>query len=438
MNKIHKILISMLVVFSLLPFSSVSAETSVNSKEADTLISELIYYYGEGARTDVLRTLDLMKENYSEKYTIWNSVIHYWDWVENEMEENLAVAPDGLPQDNSHAFIVLGFALKSDGTMKDELIGRLEVALNSAEKYPDSYILVTGGVEKNGWTEGDRMHDWLVDHGISEDRIIVENESSNTAENAANSFDILYNDYDIKTVSLITSQYHLKRGSILYYTMSLLKAEELGVEPIAFLGEGNAGWFREDKTEEPMSLKANSMYSIADVERSENLPFSKLENLSIEGYLEYYLDEKLNLKVYAQYDNGYLRDVTELADITGYDSNIAGDQELEISYEENGKLINKNVTVTVLEGTLSVASMQEMVEILQNKAEFSDAEAARALHIHLAAVKRFEETEQTEKVLKHLHGFQNLLEYQQNEGLISDYAYDLLRRDTEYLIEAAS
>ncbi|MBT2218607.1 hypothetical protein KK120_22795 [Virgibacillus dakarensis] len=245
----------------------------------------------------------------------------------------------------------------------------------------------------------------------------------------------MYNDYDIKTVSLITSQYHLKRGSILYYTMSLLKAEELGVEPIAFLGEGNAGWFREDKTEEPMSLKANSMYSIADVERSENLPFSKLENLNIEGYLEYYLNEKLNLKVYAQYDNGYLRDVTKLADITGYDPNTAGDQQLEISYEENGKLINKNVTVTVLEETPSVASMQELVESLQDKGEFSDADAARALDIHLVAVKRFEETEQTEKVLKHLHGFQNLLEYQQNEGLISDYAYDLLRRDTEYLIE---
>src|SRR5699024_5873417 len=138
-------------------------------------------------------------------------------------------------------FVVLGFALNDDGTMRDELIGRLEVALRSAEKYPDSYVLVTGGVEKNGWTEGDRMHDWLVDHGLSEDRIIVENESSTTVENAANSFEILYNDYNIDSFSMITSQYHLKRGSISYYKMSQLKAKELGVSTIDIIGEGNAG-----------------------------------------------------------------------------------------------------------------------------------------------------------------------------------------------------
>src|SRR5699024_9003394 len=163
--------------------------------------------------------------------------------------------PDGLPKDDTHAFIVLGYALKENGEMEDELIGRLKVALNSAEKYPNSYVLVTGGVEKNGWTEGDRMKDWLdanglsedriiiedeikgrlkvainnadkytnsyvlvtggvekngwtegdrmkdwlVANGLSEDRIIVENESSKTVENAAFSYDILYNDYNIET-----------------------------------------------------------------------------------------------------------------------------------------------------------------------------------------------------------------------------------------------
>lgn len=39
--------------------------------------------------------------------------------------------------------------------MQPELVGRLETALASAQKYPNSYILVTGGVKKNGWTEGD-------------------------------------------------------------------------------------------------------------------------------------------------------------------------------------------------------------------------------------------------------------------------------------------
>lgn len=119
--------------------------------------------------------------------------------------------------------------------MQPELVGRLETALASAQKYPNSYILVTGGVKKNGWTEGDRMHDWLVEHGVADNRILVENKSANTAQNAEFSFDILYNHPTIKSISMITSQYHLKRGTILYYAESLIRARELGKTPIKLM-----------------------------------------------------------------------------------------------------------------------------------------------------------------------------------------------------------
>ena len=433
MKKFHMMFISTLLIIGFLSFSTVSAESHNTQESLDERISELIYYYGEEARTDVLRTLDLMEEEFPEDYKIWNSVIEQWDWIENEMEENLNVAPDGLPEDNTHVFVVLGFALDSNGEMEDELIGRLEVALNSAEKYPNAYVLVTGGVEKNGWTEGDRMHDWLVDHGLSEDRIIVENESSNTVENASNSFEILYNQYDdIDSFSMITSQYHLKRSSIFYYTMSQLKAKELEKSPIEFLGEGNAGWYREDKIEEPLSLKIRGMYQIAGVEQSKDLPISQLEELKIEGGLEYILHEKLSINVYARYDNGYQRDVTELSEITGFDSTIIGDQELTIHYEENGKTIDKNINVSVEAPSLD--SMQQQVKNLQDDGEFTK-DVARSLEVHLTALKRYEETEQREKLLKHLNGFQNLLEYYRDKELISDYAYDFLMRNTEYLLE---
>ncbi|BAC14837.1 hypothetical protein [Oceanobacillus iheyensis HTE831] len=434
MKKIHMMFISTLLIIGFLSFSTVSAESHNTQESLDERISELIYYYGEEARTDVIRTLDLIDEEYPEDYRIWNSVIDQWDWIENEMEENLNVAPDGLPEDDSHVFVVLGFALDSNGEMRDELIGRLEVALNSAEKYPNAYVLVTGGVEKNGWTEGDRMHDWLVDHGLSEDRIIVENESSNTVENASNSFEILYNQYeDIDSFSMITSQYHLKRSSIFYYTMSQLKAKELEKSSIEFLGKGNAGWYREDKTEEPFSLKVRGMYQIAGVEESNDLPISQLEQLDIQGDHEYILHEKLNVNVYAEYDNGYQRDVTELSEVTGFDPTVIGNQEINIRYEENGKTINKHINVSVEAPSLD--NLQLQVQNLHDDGEFFDDHVARSLEVHLAALKRFEETEQNEKLLKHLNSFQNLLEYQRDEELISDYAYDFLMRNTEYLLE---
>lgn len=436
MKNINKIFISLLLMISIFPFMTVSADTSPESESVDQLISELIYYFGEDADTDILRTLDLMKERSIEDYDIWRSVMEEWSWIEDDMVENIDVAPDGLPTDDKHAFVVLGFALNDDGTMRDELIGRLEVALRSAEKYPNSYVLVTGGVEKNGWTEGDRMHDWLVNHGLPEDRIIVENESSTTVENAANSFEILYNDYDIATFSMITSQYHLKRGSIFYYTMSQLKAKELGEAPIEFIGEGNAGWFREDKTEEPLSLKVRGMYQIAGVNQSNDLPISVLEDLVIEGNLEYNLFEDLNLDVYAEYDNGYTRDVTELSSIVGFDPNELGEQEIEISYEEKDNTVTKNIQVTVVEPSLE--SVQQLVENLHDQGEIHEDDAARLLSIHLTAVKQFEDTGQTDKVLKHLNNFENLLDYQQNEELISDEAYDILKRSTQYLLEEST
>lgn len=230
MKKLGKAILGLALALSMCfsMFIPVYAE----GETVDTLVGSLIGYYRDGARTDVLRTLDTLKEVSKDDYDQWQSIIDYWDWIENDMVENIGVAPDGLPNDNTHAFVVLGFALKSDGTMQPELVGRLETALASAQKYPNSYILVTGGVKKNGWTEGDRMHDWLVEHGVADNRILVENKSANTAQNAEFSFDILYNHPTIKSISMITSQYHLKRGTILYYAESLIRARELGKTPI--------------------------------------------------------------------------------------------------------------------------------------------------------------------------------------------------------------
>jgi vancomycin permeability regulator SanA len=435
MKKLFNVFIGVLLISSLLPFADGSAASPDTSTEVDTLISELIYYYGEGARTDVLRTLDLIEEESPEDDALWRSVIEQWDFIENDMVENLHVAPDGLPEDDTHAFIVLGFALKDDGTMEDELIGRLEVALNSAEKYPDSYVLVTGGVERNGWTEGDRMRDWLVDQGLSEDRIIVENESSNTVENASFSFDYLYNDYDIDTVSIISSQYHLKRASIFYYTMSLLKADEYETEPITFLAEGNAGWLREDLREESMELKVNGMYSIAGVEASNDLPISQLEELMVEGDLEYHLFDRLDLEVYAAYDSDYVRDVTELAEMSAFDATVPGEQEIEFSYEENGVRLNENITVRVLDEEVSAPLMNRAVSYLAGDGQFANEETVRALDIHLTAVGQFELQEEAAKVIRHMGGFQDLLHAQLDKGLITEEAYELLKTQSDALVE---
>lgn len=349
MKKI-KIFLAFLLSFA---FVGSTLVTNVHAADdMDTLVAKLIYYHQNGAETDELRILSSIKEISESEYEKWNSVMETWTWIENDMVENVDVAPAGLPNDNTHAFVVLGFALKENGEMEDELVGRLQVALDSATKYPNSYVLVTGGVIKNGWTEGDRMYEWLTNNGLDSSRIIVEKASSNTAENAAFSFEKLYNDYDINTVSIITSQYHLKRSSILYYTQSLISAETYNKEPIEVVLSGNAGWYREDKTSEELWLKAYSLTLIAGVFDTysklteETAPISVLQDLTVSGDLEYIVGDQLNLTVTAHYDvEEFQRDVTALATIEGYDSNTLGKQTISITYLEND--VEKTIYVTV-------------------------------------------------------------------------------------------
>lgn len=325
MKKLGKAILGLALALSMC--FSMFVPVYAEGETVDTLVGSLIGYYRDGARTDVLRTLDTLKEFSKDDYDQWQSIIDYWDWIENDMVENIGVAPDGLPNDNTHAFVVLGFALKSDGTMQPELVGRLETALASAQKYPNSYILVTGGVKKNGWTEGDRMHDWLVEHGVADNRILVENKSANTAQNAEFSFDILYNHPTIKSISMITSQYHLKRGTILYYAESLIRARELGKTPIKL--NGNAGWYREDKTSETLSQIAG-----VSIPYGEKLPKSKLTGIEVTGKKTYTVGDALDIIVTSTYDTEYSRDVTGLAKIIGFDANKVGKQNVVVVYTE--------------------------------------------------------------------------------------------------------
>lgn len=83
----------------------------------------------------------------------------------------------------------------------------------------------------------------------------------------------------------------------------------------------------------------------------------------------------------------------------------------------------------------NAGSMRQLVDSLNQKEEILDEDAARKLDVHLAAVEQYEDTDQTEKVQKHLENMQDLLAFQQNENVISEEAYETLNRDVDYLMD---
>lgn len=131
--------------------------------------------------------------------------------TEDTMKEKFNVeVPANLPQKN-HAIVILGYALAEDGSMQPTLIERLKAGLAIAKKYPNSKIIVSGGVPKQGITEADAMSKWLISQGIEKDRIILENNSTDTVENGLFSTAILEKE-NLKDVTLVTSASHMRRA----------------------------------------------------------------------------------------------------------------------------------------------------------------------------------------------------------------------------------
>ncbi|WP_430330913.1 YdcF family protein [Rhodococcus sp. ACT016] len=109
--------------------------------------------------------------------------------------------------------VVLGAGLYPDGTMRPLLVSRLQAALQLAQRFPVSPIIVSGGVPQSGVTEAQAMREWLVANGIPPIRITEENTSRSTVENAHNTDAILAQRGAAGAV-VVTSPDHLQRAMI--------------------------------------------------------------------------------------------------------------------------------------------------------------------------------------------------------------------------------
>ena len=167
----------------------------------------------------------------------WGGIMDYWDYANERMELNFNALPDTLPQDDSLCLVVLGFQLLPEGGMSPEMQGRCELALEAARQYPNAYLAVTGGGTaflNPDVTEAEVMAGWFLDHGIGEERLIREDRSSTTEENARNTLQILVSRYpQIKKLAIISSDYHLPLGCLLFTEASLLYGCENGEAPYA-------------------------------------------------------------------------------------------------------------------------------------------------------------------------------------------------------------
>ena len=181
------------------------------------------------SRTGLLEELAAVNEASAAR---WEKIMDCWDSSGSDMTLYPYVLPDGLEDTGKLCIIVLGYQLNPDGSMKEELIGRLETAKESAEKYPDAYILCTGGgtATTSTVTEAQAMADWLVENGIEADRVLTESRSLTTTENALYCGELLKEQHpEITQAALVSSDYHIPWASILFQAQFILSDQSIAL-----------------------------------------------------------------------------------------------------------------------------------------------------------------------------------------------------------------
>ena len=129
--------------------------------------------------------------------------------------------------------VALGFQLNPDGAMREELIERLKVVLANSRKYPNALIVCTGGgtaADNPSATEAGMMARWLMDNGVDAGRVIVEDHSLTTAQNAIYTFDILERQYpQVRQLAILSSDYHIATGTLLFGAEAILRDSDIRV-----------------------------------------------------------------------------------------------------------------------------------------------------------------------------------------------------------------
>lgn len=129
--------------------------------------------------------------------------------------------------------IILGCRVMPGGEPSILLQDRLDTALDYLDDHPDMTVVVSGGQGSNEPTsEAACMADYLEEHGVDSDQILLEDQSSNTKENLIYSRELL-EEHGIVVlrdeVLVVSNGFHLTRAQMLaerygYKSVSALAA----------------------------------------------------------------------------------------------------------------------------------------------------------------------------------------------------------------------
>lgn len=111
--------------------------------------------------------------------------------------------------------VVLGNKVELNGHPSERLKARLD---KSVELYNEGYytfIIVSGGIGKEGFNEAKVMKAYLTDKGIAEDKIIEDSNGYNSYMTAQNTHTIM-DELELDSAMIITQYFHISRTKLAF------------------------------------------------------------------------------------------------------------------------------------------------------------------------------------------------------------------------------
>lgn len=126
------------------------------------------------------------------------------------------VFSDGLDEPGiADVAVVLGNKVNEDGTLSPRLKARLDEAYTLFTLNRVKGIIVSGGLGKEGFYEGDKMKEYLVKKGIPDSLMIVDNKGNNTEATVENT-KIICKERGFKSVIVVSQWFHITRTKYMF------------------------------------------------------------------------------------------------------------------------------------------------------------------------------------------------------------------------------
>jgi vancomycin permeability regulator SanA len=188
------------------------------------------------------------------------------------VDEILKIVPEGILRpvpdstNRNYGIVILGAGLETNGVMKPKLLDRLRQGLSLARENAECPIIVTGGNAHGGITEAFAMNQWLINEGISTNRIHLEDQARDTVGNAFYSCTI-FQKLGLTRVTLVTSASHIRRALVDFNEASRERGLKMEFYHLAARDVPEADEWRERVATYRDAMRASGIWAYPGIQR---------------------------------------------------------------------------------------------------------------------------------------------------------------------------